>query len=174
MVVIPPDMIRLVIDEFCLGSLVTSLPPSLIEHRYIIAQLNRSYRHTVQMHWTAARLARYSDMHPMRLHWRDGILYSRNQLSTFELLLHLRRLYSRHHTRWRTSLLLCNRACSQDRSVAAAALSDATMLALYRIVRSQPSKYGTYASSNNWSPTFSPSQLEQFVRLVHDTFLPVS
>ena len=42
------------------------------------------------------------------------------------------------------------------------------MFEIDNILKQNPSKYGTYADNNAWSPRFTDDQLKEFIALVNE------
>ena len=71
----------------------------------------------------------------------DGTLYRPNQQSTCELLANAKRDLNKTYER---------------------------MFEIDNILKQNPSKYGTYADNNAWSPRFTDDQLKEFIALVNE------
>ena len=46
--------------------------------------------------------------------------------------------------------------------------TDEWVCRIYQLVKDNPSKYGTYADNNAWSPRFTDDQLKEFIALVNE------
>jgi len=75
-----------------------------------------------------------------------GYWYSGNQVSTYEIV---------------------TRLCHQDTSISKKT-RDGWVTTLYGRVKSDPVRYGSYAGLNNWSPTFTETQLDSFLELIDE------
>jgi hypothetical protein len=76
----------------------------------------------------------------------SGYWYSGNQVSTYEIV---------------------TRLCHQDTSINKQTREE-WVHTMYRRVKSDPVRYGSYAGLNNWSPTFTETQLDAFLELIEE------